>query len=405
MKIRGDKSKLRQGVSIIYVAVTAIAVVGLTSFAVDFGKVQLAKTQLQNAADAAARAGVSRISSVTDAQNYAIQFAAANNVDGTPVALNVNSDIEFGIWDKSTRVFTVVTGPARASATALRITARRTTARGNAIGLIFAKAFGRNTCDINASSTAYVDNRFFGVVGLDSVKITGTGSSKMDSYDSLEAAYSGSSARAQAAIATNGDVQLGGNIVIKGDAHPGMGRSVAITGAASVTGSTTPLNFPLNYSAPVAGDCAGNNNNSSVPGTYLSAGNFNLNTNLTLPGGNYYFDSFTVGTGGNLRFTGPAVIYVNGNISMQGIVTPSGSSPTNLRMRVVAAGTTVTLKSAADFYADVYCPLSDVNISGSSDYFGGYVGKTLVMAGSASYHYDEALGAAGIYGNGISIVK
>ena len=46
----------RSGVTVVYTIILLTALIGLASLAVDYARVQLAKTELQRAADAAARA-------------------------------------------------------------------------------------------------------------------------------------------------------------------------------------------------------------------------------------------------------------------------------------------------------------------------------------------------------------
>jgi hypothetical protein len=60
------------------------------------------------------------------------------------------SDVEIGVWDSATKTFTV-TGT---SPNAVRVTARRTTARGTPIPTVFAKVFGRTSVDLTYTSIA-----------------------------------------------------------------------------------------------------------------------------------------------------------------------------------------------------------------------------------------------------------
>lgn len=144
----------RRGVSAIYVIVMMAALVGLSSLATDWGHVQLVKTQLRVAADAAARYGVTKIGDgIGTAQQAAITAAADNKSDGKPVVVT-NADIEFGTWNTTSRTFTVLSGAARANANAMRVTAKRTKERGNATTLTWGSVIGQDTCDVIASATA-----------------------------------------------------------------------------------------------------------------------------------------------------------------------------------------------------------------------------------------------------------
>src|SRR5215475_5479855 len=95
--------RLRDGISLLYTLIVIVVVMGFVSFAIDLGRVQVAKTELQQAADAAARYGASGMYDGT-AVSKAITAAADNLVDGTPLVLN-NSfpndprDVETGNWD------------------------------------------------------------------------------------------------------------------------------------------------------------------------------------------------------------------------------------------------------------------------------------------------------------------
>src|SRR5436305_747566 len=80
--MRRKRRITRKGVSLVYVAASMTALAGMISFAVDYGRVQLAKTELRKAADSAARAGAFGLGNYVTAQNLAVQFAGANNVDG-----------------------------------------------------------------------------------------------------------------------------------------------------------------------------------------------------------------------------------------------------------------------------------------------------------------------------------
>src|SRR5437868_5923487 len=104
----------RRGVTLLYAVVMVAALAAFCSLAVEWGRVQVAKTELQRGADAAARAAAGTIASgVTAAQDAAISIAAANSCDGTSISLNRSNDIEFGAWNSSTHTFTVLTGPAQ----------------------------------------------------------------------------------------------------------------------------------------------------------------------------------------------------------------------------------------------------------------------------------------------------
>src|SRR4051812_1435676 len=117
-------TRLRRGIAAAYSILMLVALCGLVSMGVDLGRVQVAKTELRAAADAAARAGLQGLAtSVAQAKTDAAAVAAANLCDGSPVVIDQNLDIEFGTWTDATRTFTVLSGAAQNNANAMRISA------------------------------------------------------------------------------------------------------------------------------------------------------------------------------------------------------------------------------------------------------------------------------------------
>jgi len=72
----------QRGIAVVYIALMLVVLFMFAGLAIDIGYMYVAKTQLQNAADAAALAGASQFSELTssntiqlDARNEAINFA------------------------------------------------------------------------------------------------------------------------------------------------------------------------------------------------------------------------------------------------------------------------------------------------------------------------------------------
>lgn len=152
---RSGLMKRFRGISLIYAMISMTALTGFVSLAVDLGRVQVAKTELQQAADAAAMYGAAGMSQgVATVKSRVAAAAADNKVDGTTLAIDQTNDIEFGVWDPGTRTFTVLTGSAQSSATAIRVTARRSAARGTGVPTFFGRIVGMNTVDAKAVAIA-----------------------------------------------------------------------------------------------------------------------------------------------------------------------------------------------------------------------------------------------------------
>ena len=378
------------------------------SLAVDVGRVQLVKGELRAAADAAARHGAQTLmsSTVSAARAAAVDSADDNNADGSnPIVLDPTQDVRFGTWNPTTKTFTVATGVAEASATAIEVTARRTVARGNPVKLVFARMIGRSTIDITARAVARVNTRRPGIVGLDFISMTGSSGvgNVTNSYRSKAGTFgAGTTTYSRGTIMSNGYINLAGNTTINGDARPGAGQSVTLSGSATVSGSKSQLTKPLDYPLPTAGTAATSNNNGSIPSTFLSERDLTVaSSTLTLPGGTYYLDDVLIASNAVLNFSGPATVYLTGNMEVKGSVNTSGNNPNNLRILGLGYHT-IDLTSSSNSYMDVYAPGYVFKMSGSSILCGSVVAKSVTLGGNANVIFDESLTVSA---PGVSLVK
>src|SRR4051794_15704784 len=189
----------KRGMAVVYMVFGIVMFGAFASLAIDLGRVQLAKTQERNAADAAARAATSACGNISTCQSRASAIANSYTVDGTAVSLDVNNDIEFGNWNTTNKTFTVLTGAARTSATAVRVTVRRSASNSKPISLFFGGLIGKTTCDVSASSIASFVPSGYGIVGLNYIKMTGNSSDSSWGTSSTTGGQFG-------AIASNGNI-------------------------------------------------------------------------------------------------------------------------------------------------------------------------------------------------------
>lgn len=401
----------RRGVAVIYVVVASVAILGFCSLAVDVGRVHLVKAELRHTVDAAARFAAEGLaqSGPALARANAVACAHDNKADGTPVVLDPQQDVEFGTWDSATRSFAVVTGAGEAAATAVRVTARRTAARGNAVSLTFARAAGMNSFDATAAAVARTNSRKPGIVGLDFITMNGSagGGNLSNSYRSSKGAFSAASSLHQrGTIASNGNITLTGSANVYGNAHPGPGKTVTTSGSASVSGSKTPLTKAMSYPAESAGVYATTNDNWRIPGAYMSeeGRDFSMGSSqtLTLPGGRYYLDDVTLSSSAILTFSGPATLYLTGNFIMESSVRASGDAPGNVRIVMVGTEGRVELRSSATLYADIYGPGSPFKMTSSAQLYGSVIAKSVTMDSSSKLYFDESLT---IKSPGVTLVK
>jgi hypothetical protein len=131
-----------------------LVVLGAAALAVDLAMLVAARTQLSTAADAAALAGAKELpfGSRERARTRAVEYAARNEVLGTPVALDLGTDkggdVELGLYDFDHHSFQ----PEDYMPNAVRVTARRTGER--AVPTFFAAVFGRRQVDVTSRSIA-----------------------------------------------------------------------------------------------------------------------------------------------------------------------------------------------------------------------------------------------------------
>jgi hypothetical protein len=391
---------LRRAVAIVYVTLALAVLFGFISLAVDLGRAQLVKTELQRAADAAARHAMNGYSQgVTVAVRNAQDAADDNLADGTPVLLDANQDVEFGNWDGVRRTFAPLSGAARGNGNAIRVTARRVASRGNAVPLLFGKVVGVSQCDVAATAIIAV-RRGYTLVGIDSVLLSGV--ALIDSFDSTNGAYSAAAARDRAIVASNGDIQLIGSPLIRGEAHAGTGQR--IIGSATITGSSAPLAEPLVFPMPTVDPAY---NNAAIHSILSSARDLNMSGNRTynIPAGTYYVRNMSLGGNATMRLSGEVTFYVSGNVSLSGSIDVTGDRAADFKLRAVTAGTDVRISSATELYADIYAPGSDVVVGGSGDLYGTVVGKTLELSGRGGVHWDESVYPYGGRAGGIMLVR
>ncbi len=145
-----EKQRPDAGIALIYVAVFLLSSLWFVSLAIDMGKLMDTKTQLQNAADAAALAGASAVDPHTGivqedvARSRAATAAERNKAYQeipTPVTIDPSTDVDFP--------------PAPiAGASRVRVFVHRESATGNPMITHFAQSIGLLSLNVRAQATA-----------------------------------------------------------------------------------------------------------------------------------------------------------------------------------------------------------------------------------------------------------
>lgn len=362
--------------AMIYVIVALPVLVGFASLAVDLGNVQTAKTALRAAADAAAINGCEGIAGGT-AVTMAIQAAADNKINGVSLVLQT-SDVTLGKWANG--AFTAGGTPTNA----VKVSAQCSAARGTAIPLTFARAIGQSTCNITATSIAYMPASAsgYGFFATGQVLLQ-NGPILFDSYNAATSNYSGGTAQSTATVASNSSI-LTNNVTVDGSLQAGPGQSISHqNGTFTVTGSTTSLSSTQSYPAP------------TLPGSYTSLNNVTVNSGSTYTLGTagqtttYYATNFKISSGATLNVNGPVIFYINGNFEIDGTMNVLNNLPANFTVEDLSSAG-VTFNGTSNIYAHVYAPNSAYNSNNAFNFFGTMVVGQFNVSGQAKFHDDES---------------
>lgn len=150
-----EQKKQRRGAIVVLAAVFLVIMLGMVAFAVDIGYLAVTKTELQVAADSAALAAAG-VTNDTDADvlTVARQFANSHLAGGRKVALK-DSDLQYGVWDAESRIFT----PSSTPGSAVKVTVRTDDSTGGKTPLFFGRVFNIASVAQQASAVATVNPR------------------------------------------------------------------------------------------------------------------------------------------------------------------------------------------------------------------------------------------------------
>jgi Flp pilus assembly protein TadG len=360
----------RRGAVLIYVVLVLVVMAALAMLCVDVARQRLVKVQLQGAADAAARYAAQGISDGT-AVSKAQSIAASNTADGSAVIVQPG-DVTIGTWSGGTFA------AGGSSPNAVKVTVVRSAARGNGVSVIWGGLFGKSSADLTASSVAAgVVSPLAGFIGLASVSFQNN--TFIGSYSSAQTKNpSHGSAGNKARVGSNGTISGQNNNTIEGT--PVLGPNGSLSG---ITFSGTTVSESSSIPQPTLPPWA-----PSGSPTALS-----VNGNTTLPGGTYWYSSMTIN--GNLTFSGPTTIYVNGNVVIGGNLTASSGVPGDLVIYQYGANTfgDPSINGMA-ITADVIAPGSDFTAKNNLTFYGAGFFNSITTKNNADFYYDTTIGPA-----------
>jgi Flp pilus assembly protein TadG len=153
-----------RGTSLLTVLFALVALIAAASLSIDVGVVLLARTQAQNASDAAALAAAATMIDPTGpsvtipaAETSATSIAGSNwAVANASVAIDP-ADITFGDWDLATRTFDASVDQSDPyQVTAVDVVARLDGVTNGPVPAFMSKVLGRQDFDVSSRSTAYL---------------------------------------------------------------------------------------------------------------------------------------------------------------------------------------------------------------------------------------------------------
>ncbi len=358
----------RRGSLLVLVPILAVALMSVALLAVEWGRVQLVKGELQAAADAAALYAVTgTIDSA--ARSRAREAAAENLAHGQAISLS-DEDIEFGQWDDASRTFSATV----VSPNAVRVTARAT------IPLTLGSLIGMQEMSVSASAIGLgSEASSFGVAGIDFVRVNGN--SVVDAYDSSAGSYS-STRGGGASIASNGYLEVTSGSYVYGDLWHRPGASVtAGSGAIVPPGERQLLTSAITF--PPA----------TLPPSYVNKGSHTQDKGaLVLHAGNYRYSDLVINSGAKLVIQGQVNIYVTSKFEVNSISTGGGQDPSQLRI-VGLGSATISVNSNSSLAAEIYAPGGAVLINSGSELYGTAVGRSVLINSGSELHHDKSLSA------------
>ncbi len=181
MKNETQTPRCRRGVIVPLTALMMVFMLILVALAIDTGYMLVARTELQESADAAALAAAVELvdnealvgkPDLTDeiglARSLAVQYAALNKVRNAPPVVDPNSsnstsgDVVIGYLANPSDQSQVIDTTQMQQANAVQVTVRRTASQNGEVGLFFSRIFGKDSQAIQATATAAIMKSFSG---------------------------------------------------------------------------------------------------------------------------------------------------------------------------------------------------------------------------------------------------
>jgi len=416
----------RRGAVVHFVAVMMPVFIAFIAFAVDYGVINVAQHQLQNAADAGANGAIQMLTRERESADLAaFDAVTSNTLVGENITFDVRRDVSYGNWDTDLQTFVEIPregyspgsgNPDDVSgstipegANAVRVRLIRSAEFNNAIPLFFAPVIGTEFAEIRATAIATVTTGCNGFIGID--EITLRNNMTTDAYNSDLGSYGSGNRTEDGDVCSNGPVSLASGADVFGDAQ---GSSVTISqgSGATIAGSQTSSPAGLAFDSVDFAEANINDNDTIERGPVWAPPFYNPSTGdlvvnngrrITLQSGTYRFRDLLLAGGSQLNINGTVRIYIEREMRFNnGTVANQTQLPINLQLFV--GDGPVNIQGGHQLHASIYAPEADVTLANGSGFFGAIIGRTLSVAGGGGLHFDESLGNADTAGSEPSLV-
>lgn len=149
MHVRKNTSTARRGTIAVMAALLMVVMVGVLAFSIDLGMVYNTRADLQRSADSGALAAAEELSASGDVVAMGRDFTKRNSIVGDKLN-DSDINVQTGVWDRNSRVFS----PGAEPANAVKLLVQRTDSP-----FFFAGVFGKYDYDMTASATAMFQPR------------------------------------------------------------------------------------------------------------------------------------------------------------------------------------------------------------------------------------------------------
>ncbi len=337
-----DLATDRRGAVLVIAALAMPVLLGVTAMVIDLSNARMVSRQLQLSADAAALAAVGEVADPPTARARAVQYGTRN----MPVADHGNiinpSDVMVGHWDKDARTFS----PGATPANAVRVTARRSSANGNPLPLLFANVMGLQETDISVSAVALAgaSGQPGCLLALDGSETSGAMRfNSMDQAELHDCVPIANSTHSRAITINSLDRFHAGSLYTAGGYRAGSIDRFDLDQPAQT--DQAPVDDPFaSLADPAPGGCDWNDRVTSgtiSPGVYC--GGLRMSGSGTLNPGTYYI------VNGDLEFSSMGSLRCNCSGTGSGVsLVLTGSSPAQVGTFSFSSIDSVNLRAPAD---------------------------------------------------------